>query len=141
MLSCFKRIKSVTRFFLFLSLIILPSSFLIQYNNSKENFSPKRTNQNFDDKLFIPQQFGEYYADINWVATNISLNKRGDAEVSILVNCTTLLGHFGIYLRQFEEKVTINTANTYALYEEEKLDINITSSGVRDVSYLLYLKN
>ena len=40
-----------------------------------------------------------YWGDINWVKTYITLDKKGLGKVSMIVNCTPIEDHFGIYIR------------------------------------------
>ncbi|MBD3191939.1 MAG: hypothetical protein GF308_14925 [Candidatus Heimdallarchaeota archaeon] len=107
------------------------------------NFSPsiKQTREsNPLDHSFYPNQ-GQYNAELHWVKTNISINKRGTGKVAMLINCTPNADHFGIYLRAIEEEHSLLLDETYALQDGEELALNATRAEGFDVSYQIYLEN
>jgi hypothetical protein len=82
-----------------------------------------------------------YFAILNWVKTNITLNQKGEGTVSIIVNCTPISTHFGIYIRAISETHQLIASQTYAKQEGKTLAVNYTTDPTTGIAYQIYIQN
>jgi hypothetical protein len=82
-----------------------------------------------------------YEATIHWVKTNITVNDDASGTVTMMVNCTPTENHIGLYLRPIEESHEINKKTSYAFYQGEELELNISAYDNQIVSHYVFLKN
>jgi len=95
------------------------------------------------DHLVVTPEEGYYDADLNWVRTIIRLSDNGFGKVTILVNCTPLADHKGMYLHPLveNEAVAIVKEETFAINHNRTLALNYTAIFNLQTSYLFTLKN
>ncbi|MHA1185903.1 MAG: hypothetical protein ACTSXA_11710 [Candidatus Heimdallarchaeota archaeon] len=111
---------------------------------SIENITPiSKNDQPSNDIGFLQPQAEVYNATINWVETEISFDKKGNGEVTIILNCTPTSNHFGTFIKQVsEENKKIVEEKTYAMADGEKLSLTVTVlKETNNYAFLVYLDN
>ncbi|MHA1306489.1 MAG: hypothetical protein ACTSO7_11960 [Candidatus Heimdallarchaeota archaeon] len=131
---------------LFLILVIFQLLVTITIASAKtvgtEN-SISKNDQPSNDNDFLQPTAELYNATLNWVKTEISLDKKGLGEVTIILNCTPTSEHFGTFIKQMsEENKEIVAEKTYAMVGEEKLALTVTVlKQSNNYAFLVYLVN
>jgi hypothetical protein len=131
---------------LFLLLIIFQLIAVVTYTSATtidNTISISKHSQPSNDIDFLQPQAEVYNATLNWVKTEISFDRKGNGETTIILNCTPTATHFGTFIKQVsEENKEIIEDKTFAMADGEKLSLTVTVlKETNQYSFLVYLDN